>query len=167
MVEKPKYQIYFVLNGLVNGEDGKTAHEAGPLNALIPIQKDGWYWLLDGMVDGKGPFPSRNVAVTAAESEPMVFSFATDGTYRPYKDEDGGTGMVPVTVTQKAKNHYLLVCECYYSNGGIFNLEITQKLERALNTFSALLLADSQQEDLDCSNSKLKPWTGAIKPPTF
>jgi len=44
--------IYFVLNGLVNGEEGSRAVPAGSGND--PAQKDGWYFLLDGDADGQG-----------------------------------------------------------------------------------------------------------------
>lgn len=50
--------IYFVKNGLWNGEkDTKAITIDGVL------QKDGWYWLGDGMDDGIGPFSSKKSAL--------------------------------------------------------------------------------------------------------
>ena len=60
--------LYFVLNGLMNGEDGVHACTTG----VGQQQKDGWYWLIEGMDDGKGPFESREQAKADAEANPEV-----------------------------------------------------------------------------------------------
>ena len=53
-------EIYFVLNGLWNGEDGMPA-----LTTAEKLQADGWYYLFDSEADGVGPFRSRGAAVRA------------------------------------------------------------------------------------------------------
>lgn len=53
---------YFVLNGLLNGEEGVRALTCG----FGAQQPDGWYWLNDGEEDGHGPFGSRQLAERAA-----------------------------------------------------------------------------------------------------
>lgn len=55
-----KFDIYFVLNKLVNGQDGEFS-----ITALGKQQPDGWYWLHDGMTDGVGPFRSKQAAAKA------------------------------------------------------------------------------------------------------
>jgi hypothetical protein len=60
------YTLYFVLNGLHNGEDGVFAKTAGGDGVQ---QKDGWYWLLDGMDDGQGPFESKEKAKINVEAD--------------------------------------------------------------------------------------------------
>jgi hypothetical protein len=62
-----QFQTYFVLNGLWNGEEGMLAIPMGPPTA--PPQKDGWYWLWDGMEDGKGPYTSEAAACRGARYE--------------------------------------------------------------------------------------------------
>lgn len=59
------YEIYFVLNGLHNGEDGIYAH-----TCTGDHQKDGWYYLFaDGSdEEGVGPYDSRDAATLAAET---------------------------------------------------------------------------------------------------
>jgi hypothetical protein len=46
---------FFVLNGLLNGEEGVQACTCGFGHQL----KDGWYFQLEGDDDGVGPFLSR------------------------------------------------------------------------------------------------------------
>ena len=54
-------RIYFVLNGLLNGEEGVYAIPAG--GGEVPPQEDGWYFFVfDGDTDGEGPFDSRDEA---------------------------------------------------------------------------------------------------------
>lgn len=50
-------ETYFVKDGNVNGVEGERAMPAGDGND--PVQEDGWYWLMDGMDDGVGPFDSE------------------------------------------------------------------------------------------------------------
>lgn len=57
------YTIYFVLNGLLNGEEGIYALPAGGGDDLP--QEDGWYYLLEGEADGVGPYKSSNDALRA------------------------------------------------------------------------------------------------------
>lgn len=52
--------IYFVLLGLHDGDRDVQAIPCGGGND--PPQADGWYWMADDMVDGIGPFPSRQDA---------------------------------------------------------------------------------------------------------
>ena len=63
-------QTYFVLNGLFNGEDGVFACTTG----VGKQQPDGWYWLMEGMDDGKDPFESREAAQKAALADPKVIA---------------------------------------------------------------------------------------------
>jgi len=56
--------LYFVLLGLVNGESGVLAIPSG--SGVDPVQADGWYFIPDGEVDGKGPYPSWDEAIIAA-----------------------------------------------------------------------------------------------------
>lgn len=60
-----EYTTYFVLFGLVNGQDGEYAIPAGDGNA--DRQEDGWYVLLEGMTDGEGPYDSEQEADTEAK----------------------------------------------------------------------------------------------------
>lgn len=54
-------RIYFVLKGLLNGEEGVYAVPAG--GGEVPPQEDGWYFFVfDGDSDGEGPFDSRDEA---------------------------------------------------------------------------------------------------------
>lgn len=54
---------YFVKKGLWNGEEGMCALTSG----VGEQQADGWYWLVDGMDDGVGPFPSKEAAQQDAD----------------------------------------------------------------------------------------------------
>lgn len=60
--------IFFVLNGLVNGETAARALRAGPGRA-DDILDDGFYFLIDGDdeigPDGSGPYSSRDEATEA------------------------------------------------------------------------------------------------------
>lgn len=58
-----RYEIYFVLNGLHNGEDGVHA-----VTCAEEQQPDGWYYLLDGEDDGVGPYTSKDAAASAART---------------------------------------------------------------------------------------------------
>lgn len=64
----PKATCYFVLNGLVNGQDGTPAAKAGDGDE---VQKDGWYYLFDGEADGNGPHESVQKAKDAARPEAL------------------------------------------------------------------------------------------------
>jgi hypothetical protein len=59
-------KIFFVLNGLLNGERGVYAAPAGGGNE--PITPDGWYYLKDGDEEGVGPFNSREDAAECGET---------------------------------------------------------------------------------------------------
>lgn len=61
-----KFTTYYVLNSLLNGERGVTAvpSESGLDKPLA----DGHYYLLEGEVDGHGPYDSVDDAREAAES---------------------------------------------------------------------------------------------------
>lgn len=90
-----EFCTYFVKNGLLNGETGVHAVPAG--GGDDPPQKDGWYYIVDGMDDGVGPydtqlsagisglhyllslepasrrpFPSRDMVRAAAELDPLA-----------------------------------------------------------------------------------------------
>ena len=56
------YSIYFVLNGLQNGEDG-----IGAVTTDGRTQRDGWYYIPFTEDDGTGPYISREQAVRKAE----------------------------------------------------------------------------------------------------
>lgn len=61
MMPGPDY--FFVLKGLLNGEEGVEARRCGPPNADFLV--DGWYFLFDDEwqdPDGTGPFDSRQEA---------------------------------------------------------------------------------------------------------
>jgi hypothetical protein len=66
--QQPGGDVFFVLGGLVNGEDGCLAHLSGPPNS--PVLKDGWYWLRDGDADPhiKVPYKSREAATRALQA---------------------------------------------------------------------------------------------------
>lgn len=57
-----EYQTFFVLNGLLNGEEGVEAATAG----FGVILADGWYYIFDGMDDGAGTYKSQQAAEKAA-----------------------------------------------------------------------------------------------------
>lgn len=56
--------VFFVLNGLLNGEEGVKAVPAGGGDGRL---SDGWYYLRPGDADGQGPYRSRDEAVRKAE----------------------------------------------------------------------------------------------------
>jgi len=58
---------YFVLKGLVNGEEGEFAVPSG--GSADKVQPDGWYYLLEGEANGRGPFNSRKDAEYAGRRE--------------------------------------------------------------------------------------------------
>lgn len=60
--------VFFVLGGLVNGEEGCHAVPAGVLSGadLSTVMADGWYVLMDDDPDGVGPFLSREAALRNA-----------------------------------------------------------------------------------------------------
>jgi hypothetical protein len=60
----PRYSTYFVLNGLINGEEGMMAIPAG--GGDDHPQADGWYFIVDGMDDGAGPYDNQAIAVMEA-----------------------------------------------------------------------------------------------------
>jgi len=57
----------------------------------------------------------------------------------------GGDGAL-VEVEWKGPNHWTLSCVQYYARDGLCQLEITQSLNRALQTFAAILAADAELE---------------------
>lgn len=68
MSDRDPPTIFFVLNGLLDGERGIGAYWCGPPNRRM---RDGWYWLRDdGDADGVGPFLSRDDAVEAERAAP-------------------------------------------------------------------------------------------------
>lgn len=66
MTESKAFDTYFVLNGLINGEEGVMAIPAVGGNDLP--QADGWYFIVDGMDDGAGPFTRKISAIKNGES---------------------------------------------------------------------------------------------------
>lgn len=52
----------------------------------------------------------------------------------------------PATVTCLGTDRYRIECDLYYSPHGVFSMEITQPLERAIATFMAALKADTEFE---------------------
>lgn len=60
-----KVETYFVLNGLLDGERGIRALTCGHEEQ----QRDGWYWALEGMDDGEGPYTSREDAMEAGTQD--------------------------------------------------------------------------------------------------
>ena len=58
-----KFSVYFVKDGLFNGEEGVHAIPTG--GGDDPPQRDGWYYIVDGMDDGVGPFKSEGIASLA------------------------------------------------------------------------------------------------------
>lgn len=53
-------KTYFVKNGLLNGEDGTYA-----ITSMGIQQRDGWYYMLEDMDDGEGPYETKEDAVEA------------------------------------------------------------------------------------------------------
>lgn len=58
------YNIFFVLKGLVDGEEGVSAQKSGTGAQLA----DGWYYLVGDDVDGDGPHEFREEAEHYAEA---------------------------------------------------------------------------------------------------
>lgn len=58
-----EYTLFFVLNGLINGEEGELAQRSGTGEQL----KDGWYFLMGDDVDGDGPYEHKDEARMYAE----------------------------------------------------------------------------------------------------
>lgn len=58
-----EYTLFFVLKGLVNGEEGELAQRSGTGAKL----EDGWYFLRDDDVDGDGPYDFREEAMQYAQ----------------------------------------------------------------------------------------------------
>jgi hypothetical protein len=54
--------------------------------------------------------------------------------------------LVLVEVEWKGPNHWTLSCVQYYARDGVCQLEITQSLNRALQTFAAILAAAAELE---------------------
>ena len=53
-----EYTLFFVLKGLVDGEEGMLAQRSGTGEEL----KDGWYFLTDDNPDGDGPYDFKEEA---------------------------------------------------------------------------------------------------------
>ena len=62
------------------------------------------------------------------------------------EEEWDGSDKNPVTVTCLDVNHYKIEAEMYYCSSGQFEMTITQPLERAIRTFMAAMIADSELE---------------------
>lgn len=85
----PGPTFFFVLNGLVNGEEGMLATRAGPPDG--PLVPDGWYFHFDDEwqdPDGTGPYTSRDEAVRAADAS-LLEPLATAGRERQNTGEVG------------------------------------------------------------------------------
>lgn len=137
------FNVFFVLNGLFNGEEGVKAATIGLGKRL----EDGWYYLLQDQEDGVGPYRSKEEAVRAGEQSEVTWAFHPNGVFVPYAERvHEGTEWVPVTIKKQGKDHYHMSCVEYYSSEGILRLEITQPFDRALNTFALLLRADNRLE---------------------
>lgn len=94
--------VYFVLNGLVNGEDGEYAIEAGGDDARrVP---DGWYFLKDGDADGTGPYDHKQEAEHAAELHklhPDHLSWAFKAGYKSAVEEMAGGGCGAIAAMER------------------------------------------------------------------
>lgn len=111
------HTLYFVLNGLVNGERGVYASLTGgdPRN----IQRDGHYFLIDDETDGRGPYDSAEdaedaaVKLSAHAEEVWIFPADRPGTFHRATgpdDMDGDTAIIRRT----AINHYSCELEGAY-----------------------------------------------------
>lgn len=71
------YTLFYVLNGLQDGEEGVYATTTGFGHPL----RDGHYFLPDDATDGVGPFPSWDAARREAERQSRVqtWAFPLDG----------------------------------------------------------------------------------------
>lgn len=63
--EVMKVELFFVLNGLLDGERDVRALTCG-IEEQMP---DGWYWSLEGMDNGDGPYTSRDDAKDAGTQD--------------------------------------------------------------------------------------------------
>lgn len=66
--------IYFVKDGLLNGEPGVYASICGAPPPTTQagkrwIQKDGWYYLPKDANDGIGPYLTKETAIEAAQDD--------------------------------------------------------------------------------------------------
>ena len=62
--------IYFVLNGLIDGEHRQSAE---------PPQADGWYYRKPGEDAGHGPYTCRRSAQAALDEFPVTYALPLDG----------------------------------------------------------------------------------------
>lgn len=146
----PTPTIFFVLNGLMNGEEGEMAMTCG-VGETMP---DGWYYIFDGMDDGQGPSASRRGAETAAykyielcqdegeddDSSPDYFAvYEANGKLVHYGTEkeaeqlctDGEKVYLAKTRTEYPRPHEIgnsthLVAEVIEHSKGTFEIEATQ-----------------------------------------
>lgn len=105
-----KADIYFVLNGLLNGESGVYAKTCG----IGEQQPDGWYFMFDGMDDGIGPYGSREDAEEAYRdyTGPYVIVVQYDdsavqafGPFKTRKGAEEGCEEVKLRLEEDAEEH--------------------------------------------------------------
>lgn len=141
--------IYFVLNGLVNGERGASALPAG--GGGESVQADGWYYLLPGDADGRGPYSSRDEAAEALRGETAWYILyhelderapSFDRVPEGGPDADGeGEALISVRWDAGSGSgsgdpgHWILTMEGSYER---LRLEVSvEKIEDALRAFGA------------------------------
>lgn len=135
-----EFTLYYVLNGLVDGQRGCPAVVAG--DDQLPSQADGHYFLVDGESDGRGPYECREDAAEAGNS------WAMDEQYWLFKlgypphlmgvDEDYSDGEM-AKITRLEQGRFECGIEGSYEELRLF---VTCKdHETAANIFGALITA--------------------------
>ena len=110
------YELYFVLNGLWQGEEGYEARTVGGPGKL---QRDGWYWITDGMDDGVGPFLSEAAANRSARG--AIDEAIASGRYWRIFSKGHHVVDIPVNENDPRGNGGL---PCWYFEGEFVSLEI-------------------------------------------
>ena len=113
------YQLFYVLNGLINGEAGVEAVKIGGGDPS-DLMTDGHYFSVEGDVDGRGPFRSIDEARAAAEAHQLtqVWCVTRDSppTRRLVEPDDGEPEQDLVYVTKISDNSYMCVLTGAYED---------------------------------------------------
>jgi len=125
--------IYFVLNGFLDGDGDHPATPAG--GGDDPPQEDGWYFLPVGATDGVGPHLSRQEALAAQNARKRYF-LVGDGPTREIAEDaiyDGPDHVFIVHPPMKDRHdarRYEL--SCYYDDRGVWEFVSNMTLDDGL-----------------------------------
>jgi hypothetical protein len=129
-------EVYFVLNGLLNGDLDEVAFPAGDGD---DPQADGWYFIPPGSADGVGPYISRKHAIDAANQRNRFFVIRVGDGSRTEEIPEGAQ-------YDEAEDHVVLVSPpdekrhgarrytlgCYYDDRGVWEFVSNMNLDDGL-----------------------------------